>query len=99
MTANGGEFSAAFRRHVVPKLAAHARISGLRISYGRGLFSEETDRLMRIAISLGAMHLPRRIYADLEDWIATELLEMTTAWEAVEKWRNRDGEKLLPTGG
>ena len=66
------QFALHFRDHVIPRLHNLVRAEAVCIAHGVETFDDACNVVMRHARQLGAMHLPNIL--ELEDWIATTLL-------------------------
>ncbi len=70
-----------FRDHVMPKLRAAVNVQAFLIACGSATYSEGHAEVFAVARRYGALYLPDNRLADLQDWIATALVDGIDAAE------------------
>jgi hypothetical protein len=79
-----GRFAADFRRLVTPILTREITRLAPDVADGRLSFSEAMAELMRMAWRRGAGYLPEPLQEELQDWIASTLLDEACLIEEAE---------------
>lgn len=82
-------FAATFRNIVMPRLRRQARVQGLFVALDLRTFSEACSSVWADASRRGAAHLPDSLIDELNDWIATQVLNAAIEFEPTEEDKAR----------
>ena len=75
------DFTACFRRHVIPLLKREITTAASQLSLDLASWTEAQDCVLTVARRHGALHLEERRFDGLVDWVACRLLEELIAAE------------------
>lgn len=72
-----GPFAIAFRQHVIPHLRKRCAVNSCMLALDFWDWNEAFYDCLHLACNRGALKLDDATFRQLQDWIATELLERT----------------------
>lgn len=73
------QFAIVFREHVVPRLRRRCYVNGVLVHCGITEWGDAFNDVLRLACKRGAVQLDDATFAELQDWIATELTKQIEA--------------------